>query len=255
MSYELTKDSAVDYLVSQGLVTASRVCSVELLGWGVSNTLVKVCLRDDCLVIKQSLAQLRVAGEWFADRDRIDRERACIEVLSGILSPRSVPQVRHADPDNYLFVMSCAPEGGVNWKEQLLGGEVDREVAHRVGEVLGQVHSRTSGDLRVRDEFIDDQPFIQLRIDPYHRRTAQAHPDLAELIHREARHMLEVKEVLVHGDYSPKNIIVTSGEVFLLDFEVVHYGNPVFDLAFMLSHLFLKSIHLPDRQSHFFQAV
>ena len=67
--------------------------------------------------------------------------------------------------------------------------------------------------------------------------------------------MLEIKDVLVHGDYSPKNFIVSNSELFLLDFEVAHYGNPVFDLAFMLSHLLLKSVHLPTLRPQFSRAA
>ena len=30
-----------------------------------------------------------------------------------------------------------------------------------------------------------------------------------------------------------------------IDFEVIHYGDPSFDVAFLLNHLLLKSMHLP----------
>jgi 5-methylthioribose kinase len=255
LSYELTSDNVVDYLASQGWIVPSEVIAVELLGGGISNTLVKVTTTNDRLVIKQSLAQLRVAGEWFADRDRIQRERECIEVLNRVIPAGSVPQVRYADPENFLFIMSCAPDNGVNWKERLLAGDVDQQAIYRAGSMLGQIHSATAGDSQVREQFIDDAPFIQLRIDPYHWTTAQAHPDLADIIRDEAQRMLDIKEVLVHGDYSPKNFIVGPSTIFLLDFEVVHYGNPAFDLAFMLSHLLLKAVHLAARRSQFFQGV
>jgi hypothetical protein len=32
----------------------------------------------------------------------------------------------------------------------------------------------------------------------------------------------------------------------VIDFEVVHYGDPSFDAAFLLNHLLLKSIHRPE---------
>ena len=259
MPFELTAENAVEYLASRGLLSPARVVSAELLGWGVSNTLVRVCLPDDCLVIKQSLARLRVAEEWLADRDRIQREQACIEVLASVLPGGCLPRLRHADPENFLFVMSCAPDDSVNWKEQLLAGVVNLEVARRVGELLGRVHRDTGDDARIRERFIDTQAFIQLRIDPYHRTVARAHPDLAPVILREAERMLGVQRVLVHGDYSPKNVMVSGSvsgsEVFLLDFEVAHYGNPVFDLAFMLSHLYLKAIHLPGSRRELYGAV
>jgi 5-methylthioribose kinase len=231
------------------------VKSVELLGWGVSNILVKVSTDCDCLVIKQSLARLRVAGDWFADRERIFRERACIETLSSILPQCSIPQVRYEDRENFLFVMSCAPVEGANWKEQLLKGQVDQAIAGKVGATLGHIHRATQGTGPIRDRFYDDHCFIQLRIDPYHWTTARVHSDVAPKIEQEARRMLEVKTVLVHGDYSPKNIIVVGDEIFLLDFEVAHYGNPVFDLAFMLNHLFLKSVHNSAIREQYFQAA
>jgi len=47
----------------------------------------------------------------------------------------------------------------------------------------------------------------------------------------------------VHGDFSPKNILATSDHSpIVLDFEVAHTGNPVFDLAFVSAHLLCKTI-------------
>jgi tRNA A-37 threonylcarbamoyl transferase component Bud32 len=128
-------------------------------------------------------------------------------------------------------------------------------VAEKVGETLGTIHQMTADNESVRQQFLDDRPFVQLRIDPYHWTAARAHPELAEVIGQEAQRMLEVKAALVHGDYSPKNIIVTGDNIFLLDFEVVHYGNPVFDLAFMLNHLLLKSVHNSPIRDQYFRAV
>jgi thiamine kinase-like enzyme len=255
MDFELSDANAVEYLASRGLVGANAVQSVELLGWGVSNTLVKVCTADDCLVIKQSLSRLRVTEDWLADRERIFRERACINVLAHLLPAGTIPVVRYEDQENFLFVMSCAPAEGANWKEQLLSGLVDLCVAGKVGATLGTIHRMTANNESVRQQFLDDRPFVQLRIDPYHWTTAKLHPEVAEVIREEAQRMLEVKTVLVHGDYSPKNIIVTGDDIFLLDFEVVHYGNPVFDLAFMLNHLLLKSIHNASIRDQYFRAV
>ena len=255
MAFNLDDSNAVAYLSSRGLIDPDSVEKVELLEWGVSNVLVKVQTCDDCMVIKQSLARLRVTEDWFADRERIYVECACIDTLSTILPTGATPEVRYQDQDNFLFVMSCAPDTGVNWKEQLLAGQVDESVAGKVGGALGAIHRETTGSPTVRERFLNDQVFIQLRIEAYHRTTAKAHPEVAAVIHQEAARMLEVKTALVHGDFSPKNIIVTGQDVFLLDFEVVHYGNPVFDLAFMLNHLMLKSVHNAGIREMYFHAA
>jgi len=52
---------------------------------------------------------------------------------------------------------------------------------------------------------------------------------------------------------SPKNILVgTDGPVFL-DAECAWYGDPAFDLAFCLNHMFLKCIWVPHARSGFLQ--
>ena len=290
MSFVLDDHNAAAYLAARGLLTpdaAARATAVAL-GGGVSNTVIRVSVpgvpdepglsgESDAgggagaggteLVIKQSLSRLRVAEEWFADRERIYRECAAIRYLGKALPGAVVPQARYEDRDNFLFVMTAAPPGGVNWKDALLDGRIDVDAAGQVGALLGTIH-RHSG---VRDDaaippelrqFADQRCFVQLRIDPYHRAAAAVHPDLAGVIEAEAQRMLNRGRTLVHGDYSPKNIIVAgqsgnrtggapeatapAGTPFLLDFEVAHLGNPVFDLAFMLNHLALKAIHRPE---------
>ena len=262
MPFTLTTENAVAYLVRRGLIapSAARIATAVLLGGGVSNIVVRVNPSDDddgALVLKQSLPKLRVEEDWFADRERIYRERAGIDWLANTLPNGAIPQVVDEDRENFLFVMTAAPEGGVNWKEALLAGEVDVAVAGRVGNLLGIMH-RSSCCVRENvpaelQPFADLDCFVQLRIDPYHRATAAAHPDLAGAIEEQARQMLAPRHgrrTLVHGDYSPKNVIVNGGgpaaQVFLLDFEVAHLGNPVFDLAFMLNHFTLKAIHRPE---------
>src|SRR5207253_7372618 len=93
------------------------------------------------------------------------------------------------------------------------------------------------------------------RIDPYHRTTARAHPDLAPLIDAEIERMLNTRRTLVHGDYSPKNMFIRPNQVFLLDFEVAHYGDPSFDVAFCLNHLILPAIRFPERRARYLESA
>ena len=269
MTFELSANNAVGYLVDRGVLSerAGRSANAVFLGGGVSNVVIKVQVDAsgaNDMVLKQSLPKLRVEEDWFADRKRIHREKAGLELvdrLRGEVERResvswSVPEVVHEDRDNFVFAMRAAPAGGSNWKEQLLAGHIDECVAGQVGEMLGLIHRRTTveGDEAREDlrEFADLECFVQLRIDPYHRATAVAHPELAGTIESEAQRMLpssDDRRALVHGDFSPKNIIVVGegvdARVVLLDFEVVHLGNPVFDLAFMMNHFTLKAIHRP----------
>ncbi len=258
MDYALTESNAVEYLLGKGLISSDQASSAAAreLGGGVSNVVVRVDLANpsDSLVIKQSLARLRVQQEWLADRARIHREAASLRCLEGALPRSALPRVVHENREHYLFAMTAAPAGARTWKDDLLSGRIDPRVAAEVGRLLGIMHQQSAvsneGIPPELEEFADQHCFVQLRVDPYHRATALAHADLAEAIEAEAQAMLERRVCLVHGDYSPKNVIVTGTDqdptAFLLDFEVVHLGNPVFDLAFMLNHLTLKAIHRPD---------
>ncbi len=56
---------------------------------------------------------------------------------------------------------------------------------------------------------------------------------------------------LVHGDYSPKNVLIYQGRLVLLDHEVIHFGDPAFDLGFSLTHLLSKAHHVRDHRDAF----
>lgn len=267
MAFALSESNTVDYLLGESLISCRQAdsASVRELGGGVSNVVVRVDFADhsDSVVIKQSLPRLRVEQEWLADQARIHREAAALRYLEGVLPPSTLPRVAHEDPDRFLFVMTAAPEQARTWKDDLLSGHVDLPVATQVGRLLAAMHQHSAvrdnaipSDLR---EFADQSCFVQLRIDPYHRATALSHSDLSDEIEAEAQAMLGRRLCLVHGDYSPKNVMVSPTDMgpaaFLLDFEVVHLGNPVFDLAFMLNHLTLKAIHRPDLAPRFNMAA
>lgn len=126
-----------------------------------------------------------------------------------------------------------------------LEGPTPRRGGRRRGGLAGRLHDATAGGC-LPARFDDEEAFRQLRVAPYYEAAAARHPDLAPCIGALAERMLATRRCLVHGDLSPKNVLVGEGRVWLLDFEVAHLGDPVFDLAFMLNHLMLKAFHRPD---------
>lgn len=241
---ELTIENAEGYLRALGAVVAPA--RIEALGGGISNVVLEVRSDDDCFVVKQSLSRLRVKDVWEFDQRRILVERRCMEYLGGLLAPGAVPAVRFADDGNFLFAMSCAPPGGVNWKEALLAGDVRHGAAQRAGALLAEIQVRAAADAAARELFSDQTVLVQGRIDPYHRTAALIHPRLTALIDEEVERLLATRQTLVLGDYSPKNTIVYEDALLVLDFEVAHFGDPGFDPAFCLTHLLLKAIYRPE---------
>jgi Ser/Thr protein kinase RdoA (MazF antagonist) len=63
------------------------------------------------------------------------------------------------------------------------------------------------------------------------------------------------RHCLVHGDFSPKNLLVYGNHIMLIDFEVGHYGDPAFDLGFLLSHLTLKAFYHAPNHAPFFDLI
>jgi hypothetical protein len=59
---------------------------------------------------------------------------------------------------------------------------------------------------------------------------------------------------LVHGDVSPKNILVGPDGPIFIDAECAWYGDPAFDLAFCLKHLMLKCLWTPRARREFLAA-
>jgi 5-methylthioribose kinase len=247
---EITAETAADYLRDSGRAPHPAEIRVRELSGGVSNIVLRVDVAGQPpYVIKQCRERLRVAMDWRARLDRIWTEDAALQVLRAILPQGTVPNVLFEDRSNYLFAMTCAPDDAVTWKTQLMAGQIDQQVAARLGTILGTIHAEGRGHPALAATLADTSLFDELRVDPYYRTAARAHPDLAARIDAliAAMDRPANDRTLVLGDFSPKNILVHSGGLILLDFECAHAGDPAFDLGFFLSHLLLKMIRSAPR--------
>ena len=249
-----------DYLAAYGLWPRGAPMFIRELGGGVSNTVLLVEGEasegiEKRWVVKQSLEKLRVRDDWRSERRRIFREAEAIQALRPVLGHAAVPQVVHVDHENYLFVMTAAPPRSLTWKEALLEGRVDLGVARQAGTLLALMITSSQHHPSFKTVFADRAVFDQLRIDPYYRTTAARHPDVRPVIGKLIDDSWQIRTAIVHGDYSPKNLLVQGNNVFLIDFEVVHWGDPAFDAGFMLNHLFLKAFHQPRFARLYYAAI
>lgn len=212
------------------------------LSGGVSS---EIYLVDDSgrkFVVKRALPRLKVKDDWFADVSRNASERDYMACVSHII-PGVVPQLYFSCPDEGYFGMEFLDESFKNWKDLLLAGETRIRHAELAGNIVGEIHRRTTRADGLRRQFNTTTTFHQLRVEPYLLTTGARHPTLRVIFDAEARRIEATHEALVHGDFSPKNILINGNRMVLLDCEVAWYGDPAFDVAFLLSHLFLKSLY------------
>jgi Phosphotransferase enzyme family len=232
----------IDALRRLDLIGSDEAVSLTPLTGGVSSDIRLVAVGTRRFCAKRALPQLKVAQLWEVPTTRNAAEARYLRIVGGWL-PGFVPQVLGEDAAAGLFAMAyLAPGEHPLWKSQLLAGVIDPAFAARVGAQLASVHDRSAADPAIRSAFCDDDMFEALRLDPYLRATARCHPDLAGRLHALADNTRATKRALVHGDVSPKNILVGPGGPVLLDAECAWFGDPAFDLAFCLNHLLLKGV-------------
>ena len=244
----LTEETVVDYLVSKGLFTPEEEIEVEVLTGGVSNTVLAISTSTKNLVLKQALPALKVAELWEADPRRAIVEADALKLFHS-LNPDIVPELVIVDPIRFVVIMKRVPLASRVWKSDLLDGIYRPQVARTLGTTLAQWHNFGASNPDAHSKFMEDTLFDQLRIDPFYRFVAAKNVNLQDSIHRLIVDLESDKSTIVHGDFSPKNFMVTEDDhVYILDFEVMHVGNPVFDLAFIMAHLLCKFFHAPNAQ-------
>lgn len=214
----------------------------ESLSGGVSSDLWLVSDGENRLIIKRARKKLLVEDDWFADPSRNRVERKFAEYIHRIL-PGSVPAVLHFDDQLSYYVMEYLDESFQNWKLRLMNGNFESHTAEQAAGLLARLHDKSRNHPVARDVFSSRKYFKSLRIEPYFLKTSERHPHLEKIFRDEANRLLSSREVLVHGDFSPKNMMISQEKVVLLDHEVAHFGDSAFDLAFLINHLLLKKLY------------
>jgi 5-methylthioribose kinase len=242
-------------LQRMGLLGPGETAPVQALTGGVSSDICRVDLADGPICIKRALARLKVAADWFAPVER-NRNEADYLRFAHQVAPGSVPEVLAVDTEGLAFAMPFLdPQQHAVWKNELRDGRVSTEFAAQVGRLLARLHSASARQAQTLSaRFATDTFFHALRLEPYLLATAAAHPDLATTLRGLVETTASARTALVHGDVSPKNILCGPAGPVLLDAECAWWGDPAFDLAFCLNHLWLKSVWQPAHQGDYARA-
>lgn len=239
------------FVVRAGLVDAQETPLFTPLTGGVASDIWKVETATRVFVVKKALAKLRVAQDWRAPVSRNASEVDWLETASRV-APGSTPSILAHDPEAGAFAMSfLEPSDHPVWKSELRDGRADPDFAAKLGRIIGTIHRATAGDHDVAARFANDDLFHAIRLEPYIEATARVHPDIYAPLMALSADTLATHRALVHGDVSPKNILVGPRGPVILDAECAWYGDPAFDLAFCLNHLLLKALWTPSARAGF----
>ena len=243
------------FLRRHGLLRETEQLALTPLTGGVSSDLWKAEMPDRTVCVKGALAKLKVGVDW---RAPVSRNRVEYDWLrfAAQVCPGQVPRVLAFDGDAGLLAMEfLPPENHPVWKTRLLSGSVDVTAAREVGDLVGRLHSASSADPASASRFATDENFDALRIEPFLRVTAAAHPDLQEQFSMIADATADIHLAVVHGDVTPKNILLGLDGPVLLDAECAWFGDPAFDIALCLTHLLIKAVKMPGLASELGRAA
>ena len=241
----------VDALRRLQLVGAEATPTMTPLPGGVSSDIWRVDLPGGPVCVKRALARLRVDAVWEVPVERSRYEWAWLQEAARV-DPAWVPPLVGQDTVSHCLVMGFLdPAAHPLWKAQLRQGQADEATAREVGTRLAAIHRATAGRADLRDRFDTGRIFHAIRLEPYLLATAERHPDLRPRLAGLAATTAETRRTLVHGDVSPKNILVAPRGPVFLDAECAWYGDPAFDLAFCLNHLLLKCLWTPPATPFF----
>ncbi|MBV8030762.1 MAG: aminoglycoside phosphotransferase family protein, partial [Betaproteobacteria bacterium] len=236
-------------LKTAGLAGAAESPGGEPLAGGVSSDIWRVDLARGPVCVKRALSRLRVAQTWEAPVERNIYEYRWLQTATAALpgcTPMPIAQAKGVLVMEYL-----EPAQHPVWKALLRQGKADPEFAASVGRSLARIHAATADQASVRDAFSTDAIFFAIRLEPYLVATSKVHPALEYALLSLVERTAKTRLCLVHGDVSPKNILVGPRGPVFLDAECAWYGDPAFDLAFCLNHLLLKCLWTPGASGLF----
>lgn len=226
-------------------------CTVEGLGGGFLNTVLRVSAGDRSVVVKQALDALRLFPDLKVTTDRIVFETEALRILDGLFPAGTVPSVLHFDDAHRILVMSDLGKRP-SLETDLERGRVDPVVAEKLGGFLSTLHRRTWDDPALRLQF-DNEAMQGLRYEYCFYFVAD--PELNRVARRLAGTFTETKQALLHGDFWTASVIAAEERVHTFDLEFVNYGHPAQDTGFIMAHYLLHAYNNPRVADGIFDAV
>jgi 5-methylthioribose kinase len=252
----LSADPELDAFLSQldstgWLLPGDRT---TVLSGGVSAVTVLVQGRSRSFVAKTARRHLAVPVPWEADRNRVLLEGEILRYLAGAVGPLRAPLLLGSATDPPAIAMQAVLPLPATWKAELVGGALNVQVLEAVVAGMAALHVMPIPDVPGFAEV--GTTLQQLRIEPFYLRTAALMPQYAaDLVELSGDLSTPLRRHLTHGDFTPKNVLLTPAGPVLVDFETVHDGQPALDVAMLSAHLILKALLHGRRRPEFIRAA
>lgn len=245
------EDELARALVRMRMVSADQPIRLTALTGGVSSGIYRADLPSGVVCVKRALARLKVVADWQVPVTRNHWEAEWMRVAGSVV-PAAVPEILGEDLEAGAFAMAFLPPDRYPvWKGLLSERAGTVAMAAHVGDTLGRIHAATADRPDLPARFPTDDLFHAIRLEPYLVTAARVHADLADRLLALVTTTASTKRVLVHGDFSPKNILIGPDGPVILDAECAWYGDPAFDLAFVQNHLLLKAAWRPQWRAEY----
>ncbi|MEM1151353.1 MAG: aminoglycoside phosphotransferase family protein, partial [Pseudomonadota bacterium] len=244
-----------DLVEDLALGCAADLREVTPLTGGVASDIAAIRVGDARYCVKFALPKLKVAAEWHAPVHRNAAEYAWLSVAAKIAPENAVRLFGRSETAHGFAMELVSGAETYLWKGALLAGQLPQGEANAVGDLLGRLHAASTAPGFDTSAFRNRDDFRALRIEPYLTFTAARHPGVSPQLTALSDELYRSAQVLVHGDVSPKNILMRQSGPVILDAECATMGDAAFDPSFCINPLVLKAVHLPAGRAALFADV
>ena len=221
---------------------------------GVSSEVYKVRTSKKSYCVKRSLAKLLVKKDWFVDTKRLKFEYFWLKHCKKII-PNSIPKIIKYDHKKKILIIEFFNDTKYfTLKSLLLSKKINIKLINKISRSLFKIHKKSRGS-KIKNKYKgNDKNFFDLRLDAYFNEVKRVHPKLIKKVNKIILDYRKNSSTLIHGDFSPKNILTNNKVIKFIDAETCNYGDPVFDLVFFTNHLLIKSIFIPSKKKLFLES-
>ena len=252
------KENLVDRL---DFTAADRVQNVAVAGGGLVSAVFKAQVGDHTIYFKQAIpGQLDkvkelVGGDvpedafivWYDERQ--SAEVKALQIFKRAVPEGFVPRVHHHDTQNHVMVLSevCGPNGVV--LADVMNDEIHLKHAEILGSNIARLANHTYGKFEtLRDDALEKK----IKAVKYRYEVGEVWEKIRDSGIK--NHVIEkvsdfiitsssMNNVLVHGDYHDRNILVCGDGCSTYDLEESHWGDPVEDIGKLATSYILRIIY------------